>query len=759
MGSLFVWGASSGGLGLSRPPKSQRGKTCIKSPTAVEVGGSKIVSVACGDSHTLAVTEFGDVLSFGRNKEGQLGRESSDLIGRVSGLEHEVVVKVECGAQYSVAITAAGRMYEFGLSGHAAQTGSSEQEATTAAGAAPAEELRGARRTDTLLERIVRESTERWLVADDVFEDAETTDDDVHLLARASLSSAEERAATLGMARMDFRRVAVRVPRLATSLSREKVVDASCGYAHALARAASGAAYASGYNDRGQCGLGHRVNLDRFERIKALERVIRLAAGSQHSLAVVECGWLYCWGLGSLGQLGLGRRVTGRLVPVRVPLRDDAGAPVDARVISCAAGANHSVAIDQHGQAYVFGSVEYNQHGVLGDAVVHDYVAAEYFYVPRRVRPVLPSRLAYATCGANFTLAVTNHGALVSWGWPAHGVLGRDHLAAAIDVIGRFDGGPAAKVLAVAAGSRHAAAIVCDGRCEHGHKFRLLMAQPETHDVALAVDSEECSPIGAHVAILAARSQYFRGLLRARKLHSKGPVIFPKNVSSTCVQLTSAMLRSIVIYLYTDRLEAPPHRLRELAEIARTVFFLPSLAKLCTGAHAPSTYSSDLANLVGDGFASDVHLRIPGSPDIHAHRVILQTADYFAARLRFHDSCARGTFPVSDVVELADWGGLDDDAPLGRRQALALLRFIYGGQDTVDTQDPNQLFPLIVAADLVQLSHLVRFCESALVLQLQDDLASATACLEYTDQFTFCTRLRRAATDVLSRGTSLPISH
>lgn len=762
MGSVFVWGSSSGGLGLEAPEGWVEGDKawCLWSPQAVEVGGSKVVSCACGDFHTLCVTEFGEVVSFGavrprrgatmknvdagRNREGQLGRESIERVGRVAGLEDEVAASAACGSQHSVVVTKAGRLYEFGLSGLAggAFETATEQETTTTAGAAPARELRGGRR-DAVLDRIVRESTERWLVAEDVT----TTEADAGLLARAGTLSEEERSATLGMARMDFRRVAVRVPRLAASLAREVVLEAACGYAHTLARVAGGRAFASGYNDRGQLGLNHRVNLDHFERVRALEgrHVEALAAGSQHSMAVAESE-LYCWGQGALGQLGLGRRVTGRLSPVKVSLRDDCGEPVDRKVRAIAAGANHSIALDSTGRAYVFGHVEYNQHGGGGSAI-RDYVAAEYYYVPRRV--AAHQTLTNVACGANFTLGAAATG-LVSWGWPAHGVLGR-RSSLATDYVDGFNLDSQTQVLSVAAGARHAAAVVSDERCAHGHRLRPLLSRSSNgKDVALVVCGDAGAAVEAHACVLAARSRYFKGLLDARRRAREcdAPIVL------FAQGLTVPMLRSVVNYLYTDRLEAPPHRLSQLACLADSTFLLPDLAALCRAESPSSTFARDLANFVGDDFASDISLRLADGSEIPAHRTLLETADYFAALLRFHHK---------DIV----------DVGLGPRcVAQSILKFIYGGHEAVPIGDLEHLFDLVVAADLVQLPDLLRFCESALVAKLlsargrgeaperdDGDLSSsnkgfATACLEFATTYDFCTRLKRAATDALLGGAA-----
>ena len=48
-------------------------------PRAIDaLRGRAVVRVACGDTHTLAVTEAGELYTFGRNSNGQLGHGSTD---------------------------------------------------------------------------------------------------------------------------------------------------------------------------------------------------------------------------------------------------------------------------------------------------------------------------------------------------------------------------------------------------------------------------------------------------------------------------------------------------------------------------------------------------------------------------------------------------------------------------------------------------------------------------------------------------------
>ncbi|XP_028645043.1 E3 ubiquitin-protein ligase HERC2, partial [Grammomys surdaster] len=81
--------------------------------------GLKVIDVACGsgDAQTLAVTENGQVWSWGDGDYGKLGRGGSDgcktpkLIEKLQDLD---VIKVRCGSQFSIALTKDGQVYSWG---------------------------------------------------------------------------------------------------------------------------------------------------------------------------------------------------------------------------------------------------------------------------------------------------------------------------------------------------------------------------------------------------------------------------------------------------------------------------------------------------------------------------------------------------------------------------------------------------------------------------------------------------------------------
>jgi alpha-tubulin suppressor-like RCC1 family protein len=59
-----------------------------------------------------------------------------------------------------------------------------------------------------------------------------------------------------GMIRMNCRRVPQSLPKLVPHLQDIRIVSVSAGYAHVMLVSDTGYLYASGYNDRGQLGLG-----------------------------------------------------------------------------------------------------------------------------------------------------------------------------------------------------------------------------------------------------------------------------------------------------------------------------------------------------------------------------------------------------------------------------------------------------------------------------------------------------------------------
>ena len=125
-GRLWAWGwGSHGRLGLG-DTNDRLVPTLVG---AEEVfGGSQVRTVACGNVHVLAVTEAGELWTWGRGAQGRLGLndEQARLVPtRVDPqhFAHAPISAVAAGVQHSAAVTAGGALYTWGK-GEAEGTGS-----------------------------------------------------------------------------------------------------------------------------------------------------------------------------------------------------------------------------------------------------------------------------------------------------------------------------------------------------------------------------------------------------------------------------------------------------------------------------------------------------------------------------------------------------------------------------------------------------------------------------------------------------------
>jgi len=106
-GELYTWGYGSNG----RLGHGDQGDQLV--PLRVEaLKDVKIVHASCGGYHTAAVTEDGLLYTFGWNQFGQLGQGASSF-GEyestpkvVEALRDRVVVQVACGDQHTIALVA-----------------------------------------------------------------------------------------------------------------------------------------------------------------------------------------------------------------------------------------------------------------------------------------------------------------------------------------------------------------------------------------------------------------------------------------------------------------------------------------------------------------------------------------------------------------------------------------------------------------------------------------------------------------------------
>tara|TARA_B100001142_G_scaffold267529_1_gene272323 strand:- start:2645 stop:4084 length:1440 start_codon:yes stop_codon:yes gene_type:complete len=346
------------------------------------------MAVAAGSSFTVVVSEDGSIFSFGSNVHSQLGTGDTDLRlapTRVRGLPAPVR-QVAAGDFHTGIVTDVGDLLMCGLGWHGRLGLGYEQDRTT----------------PTLVPRAVFEG--------------------------------------------------------------EAVLMVSCGYFHTAVATEGGGVYTFGKGGHGRLGHGNEENQLAPRRVPAAgfrpngsaegpgERVVMVAAGNAHTVGLSEAGHVFTWGYGEDGRLGHGDQET-RLAPRQV----EAGRFGRDKVVFVAAGVAHTAAVTEGGRLYTWG---YGLHGQLG----HDDIG-------NRLVPTLVgagvfrgSTVVMAACGFCHTLVVTQDGGLWACGEGRFGRLGlNDTVKRRVFERVRAETFGGARVVAAAAGNKHSAAVTDDG--------------------------------------------------------------------------------------------------------------------------------------------------------------------------------------------------------------------------------------------------------------------------------------------------------
>ncbi|KAK9747381.1 Regulator of chromosome condensation (RCC1) repeat [Popillia japonica] len=206
-GELYTWGLGEyGRLGHGD------NVTQLKPKLVKSLSGHRIVQVACGsrDAQTLALSDNGLVFSWGDGDFGKLGRggsEGCNLPQNIERLNSLNVAQIECGAQFSLALTKLGEVWTWGKGDYFRLGHGSDQH--------------------------------------------------------------------------------VRKPTVIDSLKDKKIIHVAVGALHCLAVTDNGQVYAWGDNDHGQQGNGSTVVNRKPALVHGLEGISinRVACGSSHSIA------------------------------------------------------------------------------------------------------------------------------------------------------------------------------------------------------------------------------------------------------------------------------------------------------------------------------------------------------------------------------------------------------------------------------------------------------------------------------------------
>lgn len=180
----------------------------------------------------------------------------------------------------------------------------------------------------------------------------------------------------------------IRFTPVRSKISGIKGIDA--GTTHALVAKLDGSVWAWGYNYMGQLGDGS-VSLHDQSRVsfgpeaddynpdlvRGVTDVKAVAAGSSHSVALENDGNVYAWGSNSDGQLGQGATCgKDQASPVRVNGLDG--------VTAVSAGMYHTLALKGDGSVWAWGS---NEHGQVGNGSVSSTSSPVLVFMSSQIPP------------------------------------------------------------------------------------------------------------------------------------------------------------------------------------------------------------------------------------------------------------------------------------------------------------------------------------------------------------------------------------
>jgi alpha-tubulin suppressor-like RCC1 family protein len=334
---------------------------------ALTRGASRIVKMACGSHHILALTGDGKVYSWGSGSEGSLGHgayQDESVPRKCEALLDVVVTQIAAGSHHSMFLTADNTLFSCG-DGSDGRLGLGDLDSRTAPTkidlrvgailriacgwdfsalvAIEGEKAKKGNMFTSLFSGvggIVAVSSPKRLSID---ESVPGDIDGVGDLAAAQKGSfrapwrrsakntsflhgttvlmwGNGRTGQCGTGRIENQLI----PTTVKALDGKAVIDVACGHVHVVALCATGAVFTWGGGESGQLGTAsifeptpqevNRRDLGQDDTVKVI------ACGAFHTVCGTANGRVYSWGSNSVGALGLGHKIQkGTPSPVLFP--------------------------------------------------------------------------------------------------------------------------------------------------------------------------------------------------------------------------------------------------------------------------------------------------------------------------------------------------------------------------------------------------------------------------------------------------------
>lgn len=362
---LVAWGDNDfGQLGMD----SDRALT-KENPLASVLLDAPIKNIAAGINFSLAVTEAGEVYSWGSNTAGQLGIGTTARQLKPVRVENlPVITQVATSQFHALALDENGKVWAWGLNGSGQLGDGSYQDSSNPA---QVQNISNIKKVGTgyRMSWALDNDGKVWVWGADCKNNGETEyqkflksfANSVDLqgtyfdIGISSITQENEAANCLGEQWINIMSpTPVVVPKLSD------VADVSAGFGHFLILKNDGTVWSWGCNIYGQLGLGVAENTDAVKRpqqVMGLPHITAISAGFRHSLALDDQKKVWTWGRNHKGEAGTDVSeavVTPQKMTTLPPIAQVSG------------GQEYSVALDQEGFIWGWGENGYTQLGIDG---------------------------------------------------------------------------------------------------------------------------------------------------------------------------------------------------------------------------------------------------------------------------------------------------------------------------------------------------------------------------------------------------------
>lgn len=317
-GDIVICGENdSGQLGSRQRSRQQTGQDFgfVDLPS-----DSQISTISCRNSHVIALTKTGALVSWGAAEYGQLGHgetkncaDTFPFPRRIKELSSIRFIQVSCGANHTVALSSTGKIFAFGQGTCGALGLGSRRNRHTPT---PINSLQAA----ALVQMAAGENHSCAL----------GMDGKVYTWGKG-------RYGQLGNGRFGYSLSPVHVSKL-----REPVKMIASGSDQIFAITWNGVLFSWGRGSWGQTALGTTDNVASPRKVIGLgnDNIVQVSSGEKHTLILTETNRVYAVGNGRYGQLGIGKSINFTAKPIPILTL-----PESQLVIKVLTGGDHSLFI------------------------------------------------------------------------------------------------------------------------------------------------------------------------------------------------------------------------------------------------------------------------------------------------------------------------------------------------------------------------------------------------------------------------------